>query len=245
MQLTTQWIDTIVAGKSPQLISLTEQYQTLMGLKENEKESVKKQIVKRAQAYKFVHQPLIASSTRAAAAKSSEAGRAVASVSSTSASYSGASICYGPTMALLKLQLGKQFTGNIRADFTHFLKHYFTPVDWDCELPIRKKIMDAGVLILANREFVEQMIEIIEQEENFLRKNHDYMVLYHAAEHNVLQTYSFINLWQARIKEMILTELPVIQEMRLFEFMKQSIESIDVFLIKMRRNRNDDNREGK
>lgn len=50
LQLTTQWIESIVQGVPHQPSSLTEQYQTLMGL------NVNSAIKKRVEAYQYVHQ---------------------------------------------------------------------------------------------------------------------------------------------------------------------------------------------
>jgi alpha/beta superfamily hydrolase len=145
-------------------------------------------------------------------------------------------VSYGPTMALLKLQLGEQFTGDIRTDLVAFLKYYFSPINRKDYI----KIKDAGELILSNHLFVEQLIEMIEKEEAFLKQNPTHMVMYHAADNKALQLYSFINLWLSMLKGMPATKLPVIEEMRLYDFMKASFDDIEIFLKKMRRRKMSD-----
>ena len=138
----------------------------------------------------------------------------------------------GPSMALLKVQLGARFTGNIRQDFVEYLTNDFSPISWTNE---REKLTDAGHTMLADQEYIEQIIRMYGQEEAFLKQNPDHFVMYHAAENTGLQLYCFINLWLSILKGELATSLPVIPDMRLFDFMKQSIEDIDIFLLKMRR----------
>lgn len=141
----------------------------------------------------------------------------------------------GPTRALLKLQLGEDFTGNLKTDLTTYLKGHFQPINWSSTSRRREKIGDAGLQICANSDFFKQIIRAVEQEEAFLQQHPNHMVMYHTAEPNSLQLYSFINLWQAILTNKSITALPVIQELRLYDFMKKAFDDVDVFLLKMRR----------
>lgn len=136
----------------------------------------------------------------------------------------------GPTCSLLKLQLGDDYRGDIAIDLHNYLLHHFKPIDWNTS----KKLHDAGSKILDNTDFVAQMIQIIEHEESFLQQHPNHMVMYHAAEPNTLQLYSFINVWQAIVLNKPIHKLPVISQMRMYEFMKNTFEDINVFLQKMR-----------
>ena len=53
---------------------------------------------------------------------------------------------YGPTVALLKLQLGEEFTGDIRTDFETYLKKHFAPINWSD----KQKLTNAGRNILTD-----------------------------------------------------------------------------------------------
>lgn len=142
---------------------------------------------------------------------------------------------YGPTIALLKLSLGDAFTGNIRKDLLSYLTHHFTPINWSTQ---REVISDAGQNILANEEFFTQLVEMVENEESFLKENPSHMVMYHAAERNVVQLYCFINLWKAMLADLPTDPVTMLRELRLFEFMKDTFDDIEVFLIKMRKAHN-------
>ncbi|WP_133137452.1 alpha/beta hydrolase family protein [Legionella rowbothamii] len=145
----------------------------------------------------------------------------------------------GPTRALLKLQLGDDFAGNLHTDLTTYLKSHFHPINWSSMSPRREKIGDAGLQICANSDFFKQIIKAIEQEETFLQQHPNHMVMYHTAEPNSLQLYSFINLWQAILTNKSSATLPIIQELRLYDFMKKAFDDVDVFLLKMRRRKTD------
>ena len=138
---------------------------------------------------------------------------------------------YGPTLALLKLQLSGKFTGNIRTDLRNYLQNDFAPLDWS---NFQQKLVNAGRTILDDDAFFDQMVLAVSREEEFLKHNPDHMVMYHTAENNSLQLYSFINLWQNRLRGKPTTQLTVIEEMRLYDFMKATFDDVEIFLRKMR-----------
>jgi hypothetical protein len=140
-------------------------------------------------------------------------------------------VYYGPTLALLKLQLGNAFTGDVQKDLRLYFQQHFAPISWTEE---RNKLNNAGRMILDNAAFFDQMVLAINEEEAVLKENPDHMVMYHTAENNSLQLYTFINLWQNMLLGKPVTKLDVIDEMRLYDFMKTSFEDIDIFLHKMR-----------
>ena len=162
---------------------------------------------------------------------------------------------YGPSMALLKLHLGDSFTGDIKTDLTTYLLVHFSPIDWSSanrleisgfsdirpwslfpryDQSARTQLTLAGKTICDNREFIDQMALVIQKEESFLAHHPDHMVLYHSADNNTLQLYTFINLWKNILTDLETASLPIIEDMRLYDFMKQTFEDIEIFLLKMR-----------
>lgn len=148
---------------------------------------------------------------------------------------------WGPTRALLKLQLGNDFTGNLDTDLTVYLKDHFQPINRSRTSLESKKIDDAGHQICAHSDFLKQIIKAIEQEERFLQDHPHHMVMYHTAELDSLQLYSFINIWQAILTHKSSSTLSKIEELRLYDFMKKSFDDIQVFLQKMRHRKTDAN----
>ena len=96
---------------------------------------------------------------------------------------------------------------------------------------------NAGQEILSDKDFFNQLVEMIKKEEDFLKNNPEHMVMYHAAENNVLQIYYFINLWKQMLMQQKIGNLPVIQDMRIYDFIKKSFDKIEMFLAKMRKNK--------
>jgi len=140
---------------------------------------------------------------------------------------------YGPTMALLKIYLKETFTGNPERDLTVFLRDYFRPHKFETDSEI---LDDAGNEMLSNKMFFNQLIEMVKNEEKYLKSNPEYMVMYHAAENNVLQIYSFINVWKQIFMQQKIGTLPIINDMRIYNFIKNSFDNIDIFLAKMHKN---------
>lgn len=136
---------------------------------------------------------------------------------------------HGPTMALLKIKLGKHFTGNIVQDFEYYLGKQFAPMHLSSE----KFIHNAGQRLLADDACMRQLFSMIAQEEYFLKKNPDHMVAYHATDQHTLQLYCFIDLWLKMLQGIIPDNLTVIHEMRLYDFIKNSFHNIEIFLQKM------------
>ncbi len=221
LQHTTSFINTLRQGKKYQPIDSYDQFKSVMSDKDKDEDPAQ-EVLQRVYAYQLTRQ-LAQKELEEESADSSPRTSDMQSVKNTP--------YYGPTCALLKLQLGTQFTGNIRTDLLTYFKDHFAPIDWT---EGRNKLTDAGSRILGNAEFVEQMVQVIENEERFLQQNSNHVAIYHTAEPNSLQLYTFINLWQAILKNQPIRTLPVIKELRLYDFMKNTFDEINVFLLKMR-----------
>lgn len=220
LQVTTEFIMTLSHGLPYQRTETYDQYKRVI----DSKDDPSNQILMQAHAFKdFVVKPVSTLSTRA------ETRQVPCSSSSTEQPMTAH---YGPTKALLKLHLKREFTGDIKKDLTTFFRQYFKPVDWTTE---RTKLIDAGSKILERGEFLEQLVLMIEQEEAFLQEHPNHMVMYHVAEHSGLQLYTFINVWQAILKGKQITPMPDLSEMRLYEFMKDSFDNIKTLLLQMRK----------
>lgn len=134
-----------------------------------------------------------------------------------------------PTMAHLKLMLGNQFTENTRKDLTEFLTHHFKPI----LIETREILSDAGQQILRDEAFMQQTLNIIQKEEDFLREHPDYMVLYHAAEYHAAQVYCMITCWKKLLRGDFHSANEAITEMRFFDFMMFTFDSVELFVKKM------------
>lgn len=237
LEYTTGFIETLSAGKPFQVVDSYEQFKEVMSDRDDD-EDVSIEVLKRVYAYKHMHhdkkatktEPLTLVGPPVPGVSLSSAVSAISPL--TLAPAPSSKRYYGPTLALLKLQLGEEFTGDIRADLVNYLQKHFAPVDWSKD---RKRLINAGKMILDNAAFFDQMVLAVNREEAFLKLNPDHMVMYHTAENNCLQLYSFINLWQAILRGKPTTQLDTIEEMRLFDFMKTTFDDIEVFLHKMRR----------
>lgn len=137
---------------------------------------------------------------------------------------------YGPTLALIKLQLGEQFTGDIQKDLRVYLTSHFAPVNWS---NLKERLVHAGRDMVNDEQFFDQMVDVIRKEEAFLKDHTDHMVTYHTAEYSALHVYCFIQLWINMLLGKSITKLTVIEEMRLYDFMKTTFDHIDILLHKM------------
>ena len=221
LELTTDFIESLNEGMTFKITDTLDQYKALMR-HEKWESNTDEQIQMRARTWHFTQN--MRSKEKITKKNTHSLQRVPVELDN--------NIPYGPSMALLKVQLGARFTGNIRQDFIEYLTNDFSPISWSVE---HKKLTDAGQKMLADQEYIDQIIQMYGQEEVFLKQNPDHMVMYHAAENTGLQLYCFINLWLSILKGELSTSLPVIPDMRLFDFMKQSMEDIDIFLLKMRR----------
>ena len=218
---TTQFIEALNKGEKYHVTDTYDQFKEVM---ENIKEN--SEVLRRVYAYRWMHNDNRFLKSDSSKEEHSQQFMETPLPPLESREY------HGPTMALLKLQLGDEYTGEIKTDLVNYLKTHFNPVDWKNP---QIHITDAGKRILDNVEFVDQMVLAITKEEAFLKEHPNHMVLYHTAENYCLQLYTFINLWQAMLAGKEVTTLQVIEEMRLYDFMKNSFDDIEVFLIKMRR----------
>lgn len=133
----------------------------------------------------------------------------------------------GPSLALLKIHLGQEFTGIIAHDVRRFLKK-FMPYD------LNKREVDNKIRkeMLADNNFVQQLITMVEVENKFLCQNRDSIVLYHGAQSNVLRYYTLINIWIYKLQS--LQGSLQLKRMRFFEFMQKSFRDIHFFIKQMR-----------
>lgn len=220
LQYTTEFIDALVHERKYQLIDSYDQFKLVMTDKDSEADPAS-EVLQRVYSYQ---------QTRLSAQKRVLENNIFSSKSSLNGCLTQ-DRTYGPTCSLLKLQLRKHFTGHIKTDLTTYLQNHFTPVNWSVD---RNRLTEAGNTILSDETFVEQMVQVIENEERLLRQYPDHMVMYHTAEPNSLQLYTFINLWLEILRNQPIHELPVIKELRLYDFMKNTFDDVKVFLLKMR-----------
>lgn len=142
-----------------------------------------------------------------------------------------------PSMAHLSHNLMNsqlEVSNTPREDLSTFLKECYKPRDWDDG---HTPLVNEGNEMLADQEFMDQMVGVLEHEQSYLAKRPGTMVLYHAAEFQALQLYTFINLWKNLLKGDFTPGLSVINEMRFFDFMSTSFDDVNAFLSKMREQR--------
>jgi hypothetical protein len=141
-----------------------------------------------------------------------------------------------PSTAMLRLH-NKQLSNDVnnRNEILHFLTHRFAPHDWSSEGPFTR-LNESGPAIVTDHAAVEQICEMVETEQSFVSEHPDHMVLYHAAEENVLQLYTFLNVWRSVLTGDAVEELPTLTTFRFAEYMAQSFETIALFLARMTQN---------
>ncbi|KTD50271.1 Prolyl oligopeptidase family protein [Legionella quinlivanii] len=215
---TTSFVHSLVDGNTFQNVDCYDQYKQLMSNRAEKPED---------QAYLIVNQARIVERLRATPFTEEPPQPEPAPFDKLQSASS-----YTPTTGLLKLYLGDHYTGDVRTDFTWFLKHCFRPVNWTAT---KEVLTDAGKQMLENEQFVDQIVTMIEREKSFLAEHPDYVPLYHTAEYSSMQLYCFINLWIKTLRAELTNRLSTITEMRLVNFIKNSIDNIDIFLLKWRR----------
>jgi len=136
-----------------------------------------------------------------------------------------------PTQAHLKLVLGEGYSGILKQDLELFLGQHFKPRKWNQVEEIWEEL---GQDMLQDTPFMNQIMAMLEHEIAFLAEHPDYMVIYHAGEQAALQLYSFITIWKNMLRGDFRCSHEVLNEMRVFDFMTQSFDDIQVFLYKMR-----------
>lgn len=138
----------------------------------------------------------------------------------------------GTTMAHLKLVLGKDFKGDVKADFRTYLESYFKPMDWDTKLPVSP---NPGERMINDRDFLQQMIEAVETEQRVVSQDPNTMTLYHTAELSALHLYAFLGLWKSTLRGKPLSDLKTLNEFRLWDLVSSSTDNIQNFLLGIRR----------
>lgn len=216
-----------VNGKTQFSVEETyDQYKRVLGLRLNADVSVEEEIIRRVRSFKLLNETADINDFSLVVHRGN--GAVVSEVEKDF----GVMRNNSPTMSLLKLYLGDEFSGDVKNDLKRFLSHYFVPVKWDL---YQSNIHDAGEKMLADVEFVDQLVDMVNEEQAFLSAHPDYFVMYHAAENNVLQLYTFINLWKQLLMGASINMPPDIATLRLYDFIKESFENIETFLINMRK----------
>lgn len=136
----------------------------------------------------------------------------------------------GPTMAHLKLVLGRDFSGNINNNLRLFYDKHFDPIFYQ---PKSSAVFDFDKNSTGIPETIwSRFVQMIKKEQRAFEANDKQVVYYHTASNTTMQFYMFLTLWHNEINNLADEDLTL---MRSFLVGNHHFPTINNFLIHMRK----------